>query len=206
MTKPVRRLVLASNNAKKLEELRQLLAPLGADVVSQGELGIGEADEPHSTFLENALAKARHASAASGLPALADDSGLCVDALDGAPGVRSARFASDAGEGEGDGANNALLLRRMDGHAERQARFVCALVAVRSVHDPEPLVAMGRWELQVLLAPQGIGGFGYDPIVRPAQADHSVADCSAEEKHRHSHRGQAMRELLGQLSAQWGWR
>ncbi len=114
--------------------------------------------------------------------------------------------ASEATRCVQDAANNALLLRRMDGHAERQARFVCALVAVRSVHDPEPLVAMGRWELQVLLAPQGIGGFGYDPIVRPAQADHSVADCSAEEKHRHSHRGQAMRELLGQLSAQWGWR
>jgi XTP/dITP diphosphohydrolase len=201
-----RRLVLASNNAKKLGELRQLLAPLGAEVLAQGDLGIGEAEEPHATFLENALAKARHAAAASGWPALADDSGLCVDALQGGPGVRSARFAQDAGTGEGDAANNALLLQRLAGQTDRRARFVCALVAVRSAQDPEPLVALGRWELVVLDAAQGDGGFGYDPIVRPADTRASVAACPADFKQAHSHRAQAMQALLAQLRGAWGWR
>lgn len=200
-----RRLVLASNNAKKLAELRALLAPLGVEVVAQGDLGIPEAEEPHGTFLENALAKARHASAVSGLPALADDSGLSVEALGGMPGVRSARFARDAGSGEGDGANNAELLRRMADVSDRRARFVCALVAVRSAHDPEPLVAQGRWALQVLTQAEGEGGFGYDPIVRPEGSDRSVAAWSAADKQAHSHRGQAMAAMLVQLRTLWGW-
>jgi len=200
-----RRLVLASNNAKKLAELRALLVPLGVEVVAQGDLGIPEAEEPHGTFLENALAKARHAALASGLPALADDSGLSVEALGGMPGVRSARFARDAGSGEGDAANNAELLRRMAGVSDRRARFVCALVAVRSAHDPEPLVAQGRWDLQVLTQAEGECGFGYDPIVRPVGSERSVAAWSAAEKQAQSHRGQAMAALLVQLRTLWGW-
>lgn len=201
-----RRLVLASNNAKKLAELRALVAPLGVEVLAQGELGIAEAEEPHATFLENALAKARHAAAASGLPALADDSGLSVDALGGLPGVRSARFARDAGRGEGDAANNAELLEGLAGEDDRRARFVCALVAVRSAQDPEPLVSQGRWVLEVLREPQGEGGFGYDPIVRPLGSDRSVAAWTAAEKQTHSHRAQAMVGLLEQLRSLWGWR
>ncbi len=200
-----RRLVLASNNAKKLAELRGLLAPLGVEVLAQGDLGIPEAEEPHDTFMENALAKARHAARASGLPALADDSGLSVDALGGLPGVRSARFARDAGTGEGDAANNAELLRRMDAVTDRRARFVCALVAVRSASDPEPLVAQGRWCLTVLHTPQGEGGFGYDPIVQPVGSERSVAVWTPQEKQLHSHRAQAMVELLEQMRGLWGW-
>jgi XTP/dITP diphosphohydrolase len=200
-----RRLVLASNNAKKLDELRSLLAPLGVTLLAQGELGIGDAEEPYGTFVENALAKARHAAALSGLPALADDSGLCVDALAGAPGVRSARFARDAQQGQGDADNNALLLQRMSGQTERSARFVCALVAVRTAADPEPVIAVGRWPLVVLAAPQGEGGFGYDPIVAPQGQQAAVATLPAATKNAQSHRGQAMRELLQQLPATWGW-
>ncbi len=200
-----RQLVLASNNAKKLGELRSLLTPLGVTLLAQGELGIGDAEEPYGTFVENALAKARHAAALSGLPALADDSGLCVDALDGAPGVRSARFALDAKQGQGDADNNALLLQRMAQATNRSARFVCALVAVRTPADPEPLIAVGRWPLVVLDAPQGEGGFGYDPIVAPQGQLEAVATLSTVTKNAHSHRGQAMRELQHQLAATWGW-
>jgi XTP/dITP diphosphohydrolase len=200
-----RRLVLASNNAKKLAELRALVEPLGVDLVAQGELGIPEAEEPHGTFLENALAKARHAAAVSGLPALADDSGLCVDALGGLPGVRSARFAQDAGRGQGDAANNAELLKRLMGVTDRRARFVCALVAVRSAQDPEPIVSQGRWALEVLDGARGEGGFGYDPIVRPVSDLRSVAQWTAAEKQAVSHRGQAMVGLLEQLRGLWGW-
>lgn len=200
-----RRLVLASNNAKKLVELQDLLQPLGIALIPQGTLDIPEAEEPHLTFVENALVKARHAAQVSGLPALADDSGLSVDALGGLPGVRSARFAQDAGAGQGDAANNAELLRRMAAIEDRRARFVCALVAVRSANDPEPLVALGRWSLMVLKAPQGEGGFGYDPIVQPLGSDRSVAAWSAQEKQAHSHRAQAMSVLLSQLRGTWGW-
>ncbi len=198
-------LVLASNNAKKLIELQALLEPLGVLLKAQGELGIPEAEEPHGTFVENALAKARHAAAASGLPALADDSGLSVDALGGQPGVRSARFAQDAGAGQGDAANNALLLHRLLGESHRDARFVCALVAVRDAADPEPLIALGRWPLTVLLAPQGDGGFGYDPIVAPRSESQAVATLSHADKNVRSHRARAMADLLTQLKGVWGW-
>lgn len=197
------KLILASNNAKKMAELRALLP--GIELIAQGQLGIPEAEEPHPSFVENALAKARHAARLGGLPALADDSGLCVDGLGGAPGVRSARFASDHGAGEGDEANNRLLLQRLQGRAERDARFVCALVAVRHADDPEPLIAMGRWKLRVLEAARGEGGFGYDPIVQAVGFEGSVASLPAAVKNAHSHRALAMQQLLGQLRADWGW-
>lgn len=201
-----RRLLLASNNAKKLIELRSLLAPLGVELLAQGELAIPEAEEPFGSFVENALAKARHAARASGLPALADDSGLAVDALGGLPGVRSARYALDAGEGEGDAANNALLLKRLEGVTDRGARFVCALVALRHADDPEPLIATGRWPLIVLHGAEGKGGFGYDPIVQAQGFEGSVATLDAAVKNVHSHRARAMQALIAQLQDSWGWR
>lgn len=200
-----RQLLLASNNAKKLSELRGLLLPLGVSLLAQGELAIPETEEPFDTFVENALVKARHAARLSGLPALADDSGLCVDALSGLPGVRSARFASDAGFGQGDAANNQLLLERMRGVVARAAQFVCVLVALRHARDPEPLIATGTWRLQVLQAAQGEGGFGYDPLVQAEAMDGSVAQLPVELKNAHSHRAQAMQALLPQLQQRWGW-
>jgi XTP/dITP diphosphohydrolase len=194
-----RKLVLASNNAKKLAELRSLLNPIGVELLAQADHNIPETEEPFGTFVENALTKARHAAACSGLAALADDSGLCVDALMGLPGVRSARFAADAGLGNGDDPNNALLLERMQGLADRSARFVCVLVALRHAHDPEPLVATGHWPLQVLQARHGAGGFGYDPVVQAKGFDCSVAELPAAVKNLHSHRALAMRSLLAQL-------
>lgn len=199
-------LLLASNNAKKLAELRALLEPAGVQLLAQGELAIPEAAEPFDTFLENALAKARHAARASGLPSLADDSGLCVDALQGLPGVRSSRFAQDHGMGQGDAANNALLLQRLAGVSDRAAAFVCVLVALRHEADPEPLIAQGRWPLQVLQEPIGQAGFGYDPIVRAVgQQEGSVATLATAEKNQLSHRAQAMRALLPLLRERWHW-
>ncbi len=197
------KLVLASNNAKKLVELQALFAPLGIELVTQGSLGIPEAEEPFETFAENALAKARHAARASGLPALADDSGLSVGALGGAPGVRSARYALDAGGEKSDAANNERLLRELAGVADRRARFVCALVAVRSADDPEPLIAMGRWAGEILAQPSGAGGFGYDPLMQIAPLGGSVASLSAEVKNRHSHRALAAAQLMLQFREVW---
>lgn len=200
------KLVLASNNAKKLAELQALFAPLGIELVTQGSLGIAEADEPFDSFVENALAKARHAARASGLPALADDSGLSVDALGGAPGVRSARYALDAGGEKTDAANNERLLGELAGKAspqDRGARFVCALVAVRSATDPEPLVAMGRWSGRILAAPRGVGGFGYDPLMFIPSLCKAVAEMSAAEKNVHSHRALAAAHLLQQFREVW---
>lgn len=151
------KIVLASNNAKKLGELQALFAPLGVELVTQGSLGIPEAEEPFESFVENALTKARHAACASGLPALADDSGLAVEALGGAPGVLSARYATLFGRPKSDAENNAVLLEKMADLDDRRARFVCALVAVRSAEDPEPLIAMGRWQGEILRAAQGEG-------------------------------------------------
>ena len=202
------KLVLASNNPGKLSELQALLAPLGVALVAQGTLGIDEAEEPHLTFIENALAKARHAAAAAGCAAIADDSGLCVDALGGEPGVISAHFATiktDAGDDrEGhrrrqDGANIALLLERMSGRADRRARFVSTLVAVRSDADPEPLVAVGRWDGELLESPRGAGGFGYDPLLYIAALGKTVAELDVAAKNAVSHRALAaarMRELM----------
>jgi len=199
------KLVLASNNAKKLAELQALFAPLGVELVTQGSLGIAEAEEPFDTFVENALAKARHAARASGLPALADDSGLAVDALGGMPGVLSARYASLFGQPRSDADNNRVLLEQLAlrGAKMPRARFVCALVAVRSGDDPEPLVAMGRWEGQILPAPQGEAGFGYDPLMFIPALNQSVAQLGAEQKNRRSHRALAAASLQQQFKEVW---
>jgi len=197
------KLVLASNNATKLVELQALFAPLGIELVRQGSLGIPEAEEPFETFAENALTKARHAARLSGLPALADDSGLSVDALGGAPGVRSARYALDAGGEKSDAANNERLLREMAEIEDRRARFVCALVAVRSADDPEPLIAMGRWAGEILTAPSGEGGFGYDPLMQIPSLGQSVADLDAQVKNQHSHRALAAAVLIQQFREVW---
>lgn len=196
-------LVLASNNGKKLAELQALFAPLGVDLVTQGSLGIGEAEEPHGTFVENALEKARHAARASGRAAIADDSGLCVDALGGAPGVLSARYATLFGGPRTDADNNRVLLANMLAHTDRRARFVCALVAVRSADDPEPLIAFGRWEGELLEAPRGSAGFGYDPLLFIRDLSASVAELPAEVKNTVSHRAIAARQMLGLMHEVW---
>lgn len=190
------RLVLASNNRKKAAELADMLQPLGIAVVTQGELGVGEAEEPHPTFVENALAKARHASSETGLPAIADDSGLCVKALEGEPGVRSARFA---GEPRSDARNNALLLEKLQGVEDRRAYFYSAVVLVRHPQDPQPIIAEGEWHGTILTQARGEQGFGYDPLFHVEQFGKSSAELAPEEKNRLSHRGQAMRRLLERL-------
>lgn len=198
------RLVLASNNAKKLVELQALFAPLGIELVTQGSLGIPEAEEPFDSFVENSLAKARHAARASGLPALADDSGLSVDALGGAPGVLSARYATLFGQPKSDADNNRVLLEQLAGKpGPHRARFVCSLVAVRSADDPEPLIAMGRWDGEILPAAQGEGGFGYDPLMFIPSLGQSVAQLDAATKNRLSHRALAAEQLVQQLREVW---
>jgi XTP/dITP diphosphohydrolase len=205
------RLVLASNNRAKLAELGTLFAPLAIELVAQGELGIDEADEPHGTFVENALAKARHAARFADGPAIADDSGLCVDALGGAPGVASAHFAAverRVSDREGhrrvqDAANNALLLDRLRDVADRRARFVSTIVAVRSADDPEPLIAVGRWAGEVLAAVRGSGGFGYDPLVFVPALGSTVAELAPAVKNRLSHRAQAAERMLVLLREEW---
>lgn len=191
------KLVLASNNAGKLREFSALLAPLGCQVIAQGELNVPEAEEPFHTFIENALAKARHASRLTGLPALADDSGLCVDALGGAPGVLSARFA---GEPKSDARNNTALLAALDGKTPRSGHYYCVLVLVRHADDPQPIIADGVWRGQVLSAAQGDGGFGYDPLFQAHGESVSVAEMDAAGKNAVSHRGQAMRALAAKLA------
>lgn len=191
----MKRLVLASNNAGKLREMRALLAPLGCEVLAQAALGIAETEEPHDSFLENALAKARHASRASGLPALADDSGLCVDALDGAPGVHSAYYAGREGSREErDARNNAKLLASLD--AERRAHYRCVMALVRSADDAQPLIAEGAWHGEIARAPRGANGFGYDPLFLIADRGITAAELPDGEKNRLSHRGQAVARLL----------
>jgi XTP/dITP diphosphohydrolase len=199
MNKSNPRYILASNNSKKLAELQALLLPLGLEVVTQGSLGVPEVEEPYGTFLENALHKARHASAHAGLPAIADDSGLCVDALDGGPGVYSARYAALNGREKSDAANNELLLEKMQGVQDRRARFVCVLVFVRHAKDPEPVVAMGRWEGSIAHAAQGKGGFGYDPLFYLEAWGCTAAELALERKHAISHRGQAVADLFKQI-------
>ncbi len=197
------RLVLASNNAKKLVELQALFAPLDLELVTQGSLGIPEAEEPFDTFVENALTKARHAALQAHGAAIADDSGVCVDALGGAPGVKSARYAGLHGRTSNDAENNAVLLEQLQGHGDRHARFVSALVAVRSAQDPEPLIAFGRWEGEILTAHRGTGGFGYDPLMFIPPLGRSVAELSADEKNRHSHRAIASRQMLALMREVW---
>jgi len=197
----MRRLVLASANPGKLAELRALLAPLALEVLAQDELGVGEADERHETFVENALAKARHASRATGLPALADDSGLCVRALGGAPGVHSAYYAGRTGErSERDARNNARLLAELDGVADRRAHYTCVLVLVRHAVDPEPIVAEGRWAGEIARAPRGSGGFGYDPLFLVPGRGRTAAELDAAEKNRVSHRARALARLRERLA------
>ena len=190
------RLVLASGNPGKLREFGELLAPLGIDVVPQDALGVPEADEPHATFVENALAKARNASRHARLPALADDSGICVAALDGEPGVHSARFA---GEPKSDQRNNAKLVALLQGRPDRRAHYYCVVVLVRHAGDPEPLIAEGRWHGEVIDAPRGSGGFGYDAHFLLPDLGRTAAELSPEQKHAVSHRGKALRRLLGLL-------
>lgn len=206
------RLVLASNNAKKLAELQALFGDLAIELVPQGSLGIPEAEEPHTTFIENGLAKARHAARLSGLPALADDSGLCVDALGGEPGVASAHWAPAPAGAVGDRearrraqdeANNQLLLQRLQGQSDRRAAFVSTLVVLRHAADPEPLVACGRWPAEILQAPRGAGGFGYDPLVFVPSEGRSVAELEASVKNRQSHRARAAAALRGMLVDAW---
>ena len=192
----MQKLVLASNNAGKVKEFQALLAPLKFQVIAQGELGIPSAEEPHMTFVENALAKARHASAASGLPALADDSGICAHALEGKPGVISARFA---GEPADDAANNRKLIAELDNHSDRGAHYVCALVFVSSANDPEPLIVQTRWYGQIIPEAKGTHGFGYDPHFYLPDLQLTAAELDPAQKNLISHRGQALRELISQL-------
>jgi XTP/dITP diphosphohydrolase len=190
------RIVLASNNAGKLRELEQMLRPFDLEIVSQAALGIAEAEEPHHTFVENALAKARHASRHAGLPALADDSGICVAALDGAPGVHSARFA---GEPRSDLRNNEKLVALLQGRADRRAHYYCVVVLVRHAEDPEPLIAEGRWRGEIVDIPRGEGGFGYDPHFFVRELQRTAAELESTQKHELSHRGQALRHLMSLL-------
>ena len=196
----MRRLVLASGNPGKLKEIRAVLAPLALEVVAQVELGIAEAEEPHPTYLENALAKARHASRAANLPALADDSGLSVDALGGAPGVHSAHYAGTQGDREErDPRNNAKLLAELAKADSREATFVSVIVLVRHPEDPEPVVAEGRWRGRIARVPRGANGFGYDPLFVVGGREVTAAELDAAEKNRISHRGQALQRLLALL-------
>jgi XTP/dITP diphosphohydrolase len=192
----VGRLVLASSNEGKLREFRRLLAPLGIDVVAQSDLGVPEADEPHRTFIENALEKARHASARTGLPALADDSGVCVNALRGAPGVNSARYAGDP---RSDERNNRKLIESLRGVADRRAHYYCALVLVRHIDDPQPIIAEGWWHGSIVDTPRGSGGFGYDPHFEDRATGLTGAELPLERKNELSHRGKALRLLIDRL-------
>ena len=194
----MQKLVLASNNAGKVKEFQALLAPLNFQVIPQGELGIPSAEEPHFTFVENALAKARQASAASGLPALADDSGICAHALNGQPGVLSARFAGEQGD---DAANNRKLIQDLKEQADRGAHYVCALVFVNSANDPEPIIVQTRWYGQIVEQAAGSNGFGYDPYFFLPDQKCTAAELEPEKKNSISHRGQALRELIAQLKS-----
>jgi len=189
----VKSIVLASGNKGKKKEIEELLEPFGTRVVTQTELGITEAEEPYDTFFENALAKARHAAFATRLPALADDSGICVDALGGAPGVHSARYA---GEPRSDERNNRKLLEELAHHENRKAHYVCVLVLVRGPGDTEPLVAQAEWHGEIARAPRGTNGFGYDPYFLVPGLGKTAAELVPEEKNRLSHRGQALAKLL----------
>ncbi|MFP2768730.1 RdgB/HAM1 family non-canonical purine NTP pyrophosphatase [Oceanisphaera sp. KMM 10153] len=196
-----KQIVLASGNAKKVAELQSLLGELGMTVIPQTELAVNDADETGTTFVENAIIKARHAAAVTGLPAIADDSGLAVDALDGRPGVYSARFA---GVGASDRQNLELLLSELNGvpAEQRNATFWCVLVYMRHAHDPTPLICCGSWQGSITEQPQGEQGFGYDPVFFVSEAGKTAAELGAAEKNRLSHRGQALRQLLILLQEQ----
>ncbi|MDP3840990.1 MAG: RdgB/HAM1 family non-canonical purine NTP pyrophosphatase [Oxalobacteraceae bacterium] len=193
MTKTI---VLASNNAGKLKEFGELLGAIGFTLHPQCAFNVPEAEEPHPTFIENALAKARHAAAITGLPALADDSGVCANALGGAPGVLSARYG---GEPKSDAANNRKLLADLAPHADKSAYYYCALVYLRHANDPQPIIAEGRWDGEIIAVPHGAGGFGYDPHFWLAGLGKTAAELDPEQKNALSHRGQALRALLEKL-------
>lgn len=190
------RLILASNNAGKLKEFAQLLAPIGFELHPQGEFDVPEAEEPFGTFVENALAKARHAARLTGLPALADDSGVCVNALGGAPGVYSARFA---GEPKSDARNNEKLVAELANHADKSAYYYCVLVYVRHADDPQPVIADGIWRGEIIDTPRGGNGFGYDPYFLIPSLGQTTAELDPAIKNAHSHRGQALRALVEKL-------
>ena len=197
------KIVLASNNQGKLNELQTLLLPLGVQLVRQSELGIGEAEEPFRTFVENALAKARHAARASGLPALADDAGLCVDAFGGLPGVDTAYYATQFGYAKGDDNNVKALLEQMQGIDNRRAALVSTLVAVRSADDPQPLIASGRVVGDITRAPAGSNGFGFDPIMWIPEFGQTFAQLPVDVKNAISHRGKAARSMMQLMREHW---
>lgn len=197
------KIVLASNNPGKLAELRVMLAPIGLTLIAQGDLGIPEAPEPFHTFVENALTKARHAAQLSGLPALADDAGLCVDAFGGLPGVDTAYYATQFGYAKGDGNNVRALLEQMQDVDNRRAALVSTLVALRSAQDPEPLIAVGRVVGEIARAPLGSNGFGFDPVMFIPQFSQTFAQLPVEVKNANSHRGQAARAMVALIRERW---
>jgi XTP/dITP diphosphohydrolase len=201
----MKKLVLASSNPGKLREFEGLLTPLGIEIVSQASLRLAEVEEPHGTFVENALAKARHASRRSGLPALADDSGICVNALGGQPGVASARFAGAAqpggmpGRESQDARNNEKLIAMLAGKGDRRAHYYCVVVLMRHAEDPEPIIAEGSWAGEIVAQPRGANGFGYDPHFFLPDLGKTAAELDQDQKNLISHRGKAMRRLLAKL-------
>jgi len=192
------RLVIASGNQGKLKEIRQILSPLDFDVIPQSEYGVPDAEEPHATFLENALEKARHASRLTGMAALADDSGICVAALNGEPGIHSARYA---GEPKSDEKNNLKLLDALKNSGDRRAHYYCVIVCLRHAMDPEPLIAEGKWQGEILQAPRGEGGFGYDPLFFDPMLGKTAAELDIAIKNRVSHRAHALSDLLKKLGS-----
>jgi len=194
----MKQIVLASGNPGKLREFAEMLASVDFDVVPQSQFNVPEADEPHFTFVENALAKARHAARLTGLPALADDSGICVHALGGEPGVHSARYA---GEPKSDERNNQKVIAELQGKADRRAHYVAVLVFVRHADDPQPLIVEGEWHGEIIDVPRGANGFGYDPYFLVPDLGRTAAEITSEEKHERSHRGKALRELVTKLKA-----
>ncbi len=199
----ISRIILASNNRGKLAELQAMFAQLGIELIAQASLGIGEAEEPHRTFVENALAKARHAAREGGLPAIADDAGLCVDAFGGLPGVDTAYYATQFGYAKGDDNNVKALLEQMQGLANRRAALVSTLVALRSADDPEPLIAVGRAPGEIAQAPVGTHGFGFDPVMFIPEFGKTFAQLPVEVKNAHSHRGKAARQMVDLIRENW---
>ena len=197
----MKKIVLASGNPGKLREFAEMLATVDFEVVPQSEFNVPEADEPHFTFVENALAKARHAARLTGLPCLADDSGICVEALGGEPGVHSARYASMAGEPKSDERNNQKVIAELQGKVDRRAHYVAVLVFVRHANDPQPLIVEGEWHGEIIDTPRGANGFGYDPYFLVPDLGQTAAEISSADKHERSHRGKALRELVTKLRA-----
>ena len=197
------KIVLASNNQGKLAELQTLLAPLGVELVAQSAPGVGEAPEPHCTFVENALAKARFASAHTGLPALADDAGLCVHAFGGLPGVDTAHYCTQFGYAKSDDNNVRALLEQLHGHSDRRAAMISTLVAVRHPRDPEPLIAVGRVQGEITTERRGEGGFGFDPVMFLPELGHTFAELPTDVKNAHSHRGRSSQQMMQLLRTHW---